>query len=291
MENLNYIRQFKKWAKKTRPEILDEMPTHMQVMRDGIKFILPNMGRTLPDGTTPEQIKQMMAEDYNFNLPYKDLVLEFSSDTVTDAVFKDGLAFNDTGMRIVHADKRIVLASDLDDFFMVAIICHIRGARAWSTFPFLRLKKSDLATSNTNEIVQVAWLNDAFTKKYFMRLDEETRRAMYADMFDDIGALVDFLAALSCRNVVAGAGHKDKAGISNGCRPFDEYKRLVLTNRGEKSDGVDNYIGERHGPREHLRRGHIRRLEKGNVWVNSTIVNAGAEGKIYKEYQLKGATA
>lgn len=43
-------------------------------------------------------------------------------------------------------------------------------------------------------------------------------------------------------------------------------------------------------PREHLRRGHIRRLEDGRkFWINAAVVAAGNGGKIHKDYGIRRA--
>ena len=37
---------------------------------------------------------------------------------------------------------------------------------------------------------------------------------------------------------------------------------------------------------QHLRRGHIRRLPGGNIWVNSHLVDDPTKGRIEKQYRV-----
>jgi hypothetical protein len=57
----------------------------------------------------------------------------------------------------------------------------------------------------------------------------------------------------------------------------------------EREDGRSNSLGGSHcSPREHLRRGHIRRIA-GNrcVWVNSCVVAAGSRFGVSKDYTMR----
>lgn len=98
--------------------------------------------------------------------------------------------------------------------------------------------------------------------------------------------VLGFLNALACSNVTIERGPAPKQGAKlKNSLPFDAYHTLVL--RGPESASGNTGLGGHRSPREHLRRGHIRRLESGNkVWVNATVVNAGAPGKILKDYVL-----
>ena len=60
----------------------------------------------------------------------------------------------------------------------------------------------------------------------------------------------------------------------------------------ERSDNINGMpSGHHRSPREHLRRGHIRRLADGRrIWVNAAIVGAGkGVGVVSKDYALRHA--
>jgi hypothetical protein len=70
--------------------------------------------------------------------------------------------------------------------------------------------------------------------------------------------------------------------------PFDSYRFLtVLVGKKPNSDNsnVTTLGTDRSTPREHLRRGHVRKYSSGlKIWINSMIINAGSESKILKTY-------
>jgi hypothetical protein len=125
----------------------------------------------------------------------------------------------------------------------------------------------------------------------------KAKQLMLQDLDDDVHIALDFMLALSCNNVKvancteASREKLNKKRIKSGKVPFFEYKELQI-------DGVRLAPGEarasgttdsgRQGPRMHLRRGHIRRLENGKrTWVNMTIVGAANTGVIDKSYVVK----
>jgi hypothetical protein len=106
-----------------------------------------------------------------------------------------------------------------------------------------------------------------------------------ADCGDECGALMDMLNALSCSNVETTRIHsKQGAKVKHGL-PFDSYH--VLTIKQSATSAREALGGSHRSPREHLRRGHVRRLESGSrIWVNATVVNPGVGAVIAKDYRM-----
>jgi hypothetical protein len=122
-----------------------------------------------------------------------------------------------------------------------------------------------------------------------------TNNAM-SDLFDEVGAVLELCEALSCSNVRAETYQHADSGknarrIRDGKLPIYETKILTVDvpNTAGKTSRGD--IGERTGPREHLRRGHIRRINGGsrNIWVNSCVVGHRELGRIDKTYRVNAA--
>lgn len=92
--------------------------------------------------------------------------------------------------------------------------------------------------------------------------------------------------ALACANVHIERSPAKKGAKVKNALPFDDYHVLTISPpAGRAGPAVPH--GSHRSPREHLRRGHIRRLESGSkVWVNATVVNAGIGGKVGKDYRL-----
>ena len=106
---------------------------------------------------------------------------------------------------------------------------------------------------------------------------------------EEILVLYGLLNALACSNVKIEklAQRKPPKSKKMDALPFDDYHVLtVSTSSNKTSDGsYTESFGDRHAPREHLRRGHIRRLQDGRkIWVNAAVINAGSVGKVRKNY-------
>ncbi|MFP4891203.1 hypothetical protein [Paraburkholderia sp. EG304] len=108
-------------------------------------------------------------------------------------------------------------------------------------------------------------------------------------------ALLTFCEALTCRNVSIGTLREaapqqvNSRRERNGKLPLYEIKTLMI--EVPTGEGIEverkGTSGERSGPRAHLRRGHVRRLASGNIWINSMIVGAKNGGWIEKGYNVK----
>lgn len=99
-----------------------------------------------------------------------------------------------------------------------------------------------------------------------------------------------FLNALACSNVHierTAESKTRKAMMKKGALPFDEYHVLTIDVAAKAGAGSSGSASHR-SPREHLRRGHIRRLADGRrIWVNAAVINAGVGGKVTKDYALR----
>lgn len=101
-------------------------------------------------------------------------------------------------------------------------------------------------------------------------------------------ALMMLLTALACSNVktqiVLPPDALNKKRIRNSKPPFRSHHILVI---GEKPANKTTGDGSHASPRQHLRRGHIRKLENKNVWVNACVVGSATNGVATKDYSIK----
>ena len=108
-----------------------------------------------------------------------------------------------------------------------------------------------------------------------------------------VSAIHEFFEALTCKNVVTAAIQDEdralsKRRIRKGKVPL--LTEHILTIVAPRTVTVGSPRGGTHAsPRQHLRRGHIRRLPKGNVWVQATVVGKAENGLIKKSYKVKAA--
>lgn len=115
------------------------------------------------------------------------------------------------------------------------------------------------------------------------------RAAMHAT-----GVLLQLLCALDCRNVhIDTVAPPEKLQIKReraGRLPLLSYK--VLTLDADHRAAIGGRAGGTHAsPRVHLRRGHIRRLDSGPIWVNATVVRGRTPGFVVKDYRMQGDAA
>lgn len=110
---------------------------------------------------------------------------------------------------------------------------------------------------------------------------------------EDIAANVcrAFLAALACKNVAAEVSDQAPPAVVNAKRErngksriFDTHTLVVRVNKG--TGEARGATGGHAPPRQHLRRGHIRRLPGGNIWVQSCVVGDAANGFLRKDYRV-----
>lgn len=102
-------------------------------------------------------------------------------------------------------------------------------------------------------------------------------------------AVVELVEALSCKNIslenYQESSQSNSKRIKKGKLPFYETKMLVVnTILPTLTATKSTRNGYHSSPRQHLRRGHIRRLPSGNIWVNSCVVGDHSRGRIEKQY-------
>jgi hypothetical protein len=137
-----------------------------------------------------------------------------------------------------------------------------------------------------------------FSVKMFETVDGDVNRfwqCLCTDVAAETAVTMELCEALTCSNVGITTIQKVKTGVNerrvrDGKLPLYEVKALeiIATGReGRKEVMYGNVHEGRSGPRQHLRRGHIRRLEDGKkVWVSSCVV--GDRGRIDKTYSVRG---
>lgn len=105
-------------------------------------------------------------------------------------------------------------------------------------------------------------------------------------------AVLSLLNALACSNVHIERSEPKKAGKKiKAALPFDAYHILTIDVPKPSGDGAGISPFGHRSPREHLRRGHIRRLaDSRRIWVNAAVVSAGrGAGVVTKDYAVRYA--
>jgi hypothetical protein len=118
----------------------------------------------------------------------------------------------------------------------------------------------------------------------------DARKSEWSQEINNATILLEMLNALACSNVfpsrVHAPGRRRRVSDPSGC---DVYYMLSVDPRAAISNLSLAPPGfARTSVREHIRRGHIRRLASGTkVWVQPAVVNAGRGfGKVHKSYAI-----
>ena len=125
---------------------------------------------------------------------------------------------------------------------------------------------------------------------------EKANKYAMNDIAEEIGVVLELLEALACSNVgidtiQAAKEAVNKKRAKKGKLPIYETKVLSLDvpSAGKRGTGV--MVEGKRSPRQHLRRGHIRRLSQNRrsekrIWVNSCAVGSKNNGCIKKQYSV-----
>ena len=244
-----------------------------------VHFALPDNGRLLND-------KLRGIDKTLVRLPYPSITVEYFCKEQ-----------NLTKELPVSMPKRLAVASEIEvdgKMFVDIFVADFSGEyKEWvpQSFGF----RLDL-TETIETSVQGVWLNGhtlilnegSFKKMIAVHGFEKASKNAYHDIEDEIFSVLELIEALSCSNVKAQLLEpvdvlKQARRAKDGKLPIYETKILTISG----SVGSGEHLGGTHsGPRQHLRRGHIRRLPTGNFWVNSHLVGDPMKGRIEKSYQL-----
>lgn len=296
------------------------------LMRDSVKFILPDNGYLFADHDFKPSMFELQL------LPYPLCALEFAATQELHAVHS-GLA---------HSAKRIVLCFDpwqlpLEQLHRLSNLCgypFLDGLPArclalmavyeangtWGAAVGVVLinldedKPMKLTDGGAGELRAIAekvgaklqTRNSAhglpatfrtFPGRY-LRLGQDHSTAyenLYIDTLDEVRTAYEFLAAINCSNVgtqeLPAPKQLNEKRKKKGRTQFFPYKVLDLSLA--PAPGDREHAGGTHAsPRAHLRRGHIRQLgeRSGNktLWINATRVNARTDAETMATvYQVK----
>lgn len=273
MQHLNYCRQMTKQFRE-----LTAIPSMSEAMRERMlhcislaavseKFILPVGGYLLEDYEL-----RALDEAERLHLPFPSIALEYQCAPDSDA----GRS----------STKRIVFASELEDGVAFRCVAWMDAIGMFQPYAAFMLKhgnylRRDLIVEGmpTLLVADMAGCGQD-------GLNETERE----DCIYEARALLGFINALTCSNVRFECSEPKKNGKKvKAALPFDTYHVLTIDVPDKAGDGAST--GGHRSPREHLRRGHIRRLaDSRRIWVNATVVAAGrGAGVVTKDYAVRCA--
>lgn len=251
---------------------VDQLKLINEKLKNAVKFRLPKFGALMQDvtkgKTTPYIIDNFLYEQH---LPFDSIALEYDTDKYTD----EGVRYR---AGIIHVEevkkeegKRAVLRLTI----LKNIKNHYDDSYSWSMLKY----SVEIDFNKVN----------ADTKDYFdyvkvLKWDEEDKTTEEKTLINtehEVDILLQFLLALSCRNVAVGQEF-EPSKEENAKRAAKghalKYRYNTITIKVDRPQANPNgKYGSSNGARTvspHLRRGHIRRYENKNIWVEATVVKA-----------------
>ncbi len=262
------------------------------LMTTGTHFSLPDDGKIFEDN-----LKGL--DQVRLRLPYPIITIECH---ISNHSPKAEANTHESDKRVIlclEVDRDTAIANfqadmngyvDKDDKYIVLFsIYHISSG--WQINPIGLVIPCDVfevgGVSTRATIKLGGYIN--LVSGYQSPLDERTIAKLISEASSEAAIMFEMLEALSCKNVRSEVIDPVKPSvnakrIAKGKLPLFEIRELIITNESKGSGHEGN--GTHSSPRMHLRRGHIRRLSTGNIWVNACVVGSAEKGVISKTYRV-----
>lgn len=190
--------------------------------------------------------------------------------------FLEGLGWNLTpGIAVIGNESKWISAEETLD--------HINDPAIRAQFP----DWDDLVRRRTSSKEGLITATQAF------KFCDWSSGKVFVELRDEMVAAVQACASLACANVSTWRTQEpidlNRKRVSRGKEPLVSYHVLELT--GEYSACTSPGGGHHASPRQHLRRGHIRRLsDSRSTWVRAAVVGSASNGIALKDYAMPNRT-
>ena len=266
-----------------------ELLEWLETGKRAVKFVLPDGGRILDDDLRglPRELR----------LPFHEVLIEYHAEMGGRGIVEE--VFGDSGPT---CPRRIVIARQDGDWIEVYSVVQDQkeDGLIWRPLPFAGRVRSTINEPGAaaSQIGAKSYAHILLNVRATGTLAPTSLGADWpkhaaCDLADEVRTVLELIEALTCSNVSHApldVRKPNKSSIRKGALPFDEYRALVINaHRDARAPGAPG-AGSNRSPREHLRRGHIRRLsEDRTVWVNATVVAAGSAGQLSKSYMVRNS--
>lgn len=264
-----YIESQSKETKKSHPVVTSSIEKAVKFMLPVGGLVLDTLGINDPSNNF-EKFGDVEVKDFfskiipALRLPYDAINFEF---------------FRESGEKtIIHATQ----TEDKDAIFFI-VFTLAKDYPFWLTLPFaFRITKDYEMKADEVKSLDV----DSPLNSYF-----KSRKEGYTFLYTYV--ILDFLSAINCNNIkrefIPAPKFINSKRKAKGKALFSDYHVLTLdlsktkvVSTGEKREGS-------HTPkRQHLRRGHVRKLSTGQTtWVSQCTVGKAENGFLTKDYWVR----
>jgi hypothetical protein len=276
------------------PNMQDDFPETIKLMREAQKFVLPYEGALVDMKSYRSEYASML------RLPYPVISLEFL--TSKDAEAEDAT----DGDKLVISSRHIILAwcDEYPTHFRVSgakpatiYFTHVwydDEQGEWEPSPVVGgFDPAELETDSNGEFLVTGFRSFPCHKNAVSRMQATNPNfddLIHNDLSTLVKPLFEFCLTVNCQNVktveVPPPVKLQKKRQKNGREPYYTYHVLQLSQQTVSTKEVG--LGyERNGSRVHWRRGHLRHLQSGQVvWVRPAIIGNPELGLVDKTYSL-----
>lgn len=265
----NYAAQVEKVLKDATYDKTELRLMALDIIKNSQHFAIPDKGTILND-----KIKGLV--DKPINLPFDCVTLEYYNPPLdTYDLVKDE-----------YITKSILLARQDETSIYVLAMGYLPRIKDWAISKCIFIVKRNSLCKDEGIKYDVVFPDnfDKYANQESLDNHEKFTRVLFHPLFE-------LLEALTCKNVYFESLEgidlgKNERRIKQGKVPFYETKILCVKSTGSEID--KSWKGESHAsPRQHLRRGHIRRYEEYSIWINDQVIGKAENGRIDKSYAVK----
>lgn len=280
----NYLKEFIIQSKTMDRKFNPLNDTHLAILI-GTKRLICKTGNTAIRFRLPAE-GEVMSDEHVVNLlrlkevrlPFPQVALEYECN--------HRLGGELITRYLITVNEVEPLVTDLNYFLEVATALYIESTSTWAPVSVFSLNCSDLVTDPIDGRDHAAfkiYVSEPI-QEFMQSLDAINRKVFEFLRQREVTVIAEFLNVLACENV-----HKEKVYSSPPSKrqsiARDSYYHLTITPISNDVTQSTTESSQGTGKREHLRRGHIRRLANGTtIWINSTTVKKGAPGRVDKDY-------
>ncbi len=261
-------------------------------LQESVKFHVPYGGNIMIDMVKGTPYKKAVTTFLkNFRLPFSLIALEYDfivNQESNEDFIENNLPYTAT-IILVHEELRENQNPILIARIYNRILSSFNGKYSWQNLPYdIVIDFDKCAVSDSfDHFTSIRPINEDFLK-------EHNSIDFFTDTKNEIGVLLQFLIAMSCRNVTSNlelppSMVENKKREKKGLEKRYQYRNIVINTKS----GPTNVNGIKKAHQggtvvTHIRRGHIRHYENKNVWIEQTVVNAdnGSTPKV-KNYRVK----
>jgi len=256
----NYVAQAEQYLRKAKNIEPVIVQTTLDIINNSQHFAIHDGGKLLND-----KIKGLV--NVSLNLPFDRITVEY---------FYPNAAIS----------KNVIFASQDENYIYLSCAGYFTEHDDWQfSKSIITVNRSTVCDDNgiKYDVMFPENLDEYYSEERLL-LEERFNKSVSFSIFE-------LLEALTCRNVYTQSldpvdESKNRKRIAKGKMPLYETKILVVDSTPKEID--TEWKGGTHAsPRQHLRRGHIRRYSWGNIWINNTLVGKATNGIVEKSYVVK----